>query len=72
MNEKEKEQLIAQVSSFHKVQINKAIDECTNKNLDFESAKLLKEMFDVSMDQIVGSFIIVIDKLKKQVEEKVA
>ena len=52
-------------TSFHKNQLNKIIDECTGKTLDFESSKLLKEAIEVSMDQICGAFIDQITKLKK-------
>jgi len=52
------------ITSLHKNKINEAIDECTNKTLDFESAKLLKELIEVSMNQICEAFINQIKQIK--------
>jgi len=52
------------IISFHITHINKAIDECTNKTLDFESAMLIKQIIEVSMEQICEALL----KIKKEKE----
>lgn len=63
MNKKDIEMIKNYSTSFYLKHLNDIVDECTNKNLDFESARLLKQAIEESMNKICDSFIEVIKKI---------
>lgn len=69
MSKDEKEGLVTMITSIHTQQLGLMIDECTNKNLNFESAKMLKEGIQISFNQICDSFFQAMQKLKEERED---